>query len=182
MTPARLASIEAEMDSAGLREVYDALIQHGNSPNMAAMLAAQKAPGSWNTDADFCRKEHDRMRSMSSSHVDEITKIARSSGINTTGKTYNGQLGKYNDPAAWVSCKDDVKQTAIRKGLDIDGVVKVNGYKGPKKKTRLASDIVDRIEREKRSQDRKLDEKCRTSDNARKELRRSIVSKHGSKK
>jgi hypothetical protein len=149
----RIESIEAEMDSAGLRDVYDWLISEGNSPNMAAMLASQKPPGSWNTDADFNRREHQ-------------------------GKTYNGQLGKYNDPAAWVSGTGDVRASAMEKQLDIDGMVKVNAYRGKKKKTRLAKDIVDRLEQRARSSDAKLDEKCRNSDNARTDLRNKLISKH----
>lgn len=183
MTPERIASIEAEMDASGLRDVYDYLIDIGNSPNMAAMLATQRAPGTWNTDADFSRRENDRMRSQSESHVEEITKIARKAGINTAGKTYNGQLGKYNDPMAWVSSKDDVRNAAVSKGLEIDGMVKVNGYKpNTKKGPRLAGDIVDRLEKQARSQDRKLDESCLKSDNARMDLRKKIVNRHGRKK
>ena len=174
----RIESIEAEMDSAGLRDVYDWLISEGNSPNMAAMLASQKPPGSWNTDADFNRREHGRMSSMADDNLEAITKIARRSGINTQGKTYNGQLGKYNDPAAWVSGTGDVRVSAMEKQLDIDGMVKVNAYRGKKKKTRLAKDIVDRLEQRARSSDAKLDEKCRNSDNARTDLRNKLISKH----
>ena len=183
MTPERIASIEAEMDAAGLRQVYDYLIELGNSPNMAAMLASQKAPGTWTTDADFSKRENERMRSQSESHTEEINKIARDAGINTAGKTYNGQLGKYNDPLAWVSSKDDVKTAAVKKGMDIDGMVKVNAYRpNTKKGPRLAKDIVDRLEKIERKKDRKLDLSCSKSDNARKELRNKIVDRHGRKK
>tara|TARA_R110000851_G_scaffold64335_2_gene146629 strand:- start:642 stop:1199 length:558 start_codon:yes stop_codon:yes gene_type:complete len=178
MTPQRIASIEAEMDLVGLRDVYDWLIDEGNSPNMAAMLASQKPPGSWNTDADFNRRENSRMSSMRDDNLEAINKIAKRSGIATQGKTYNGQLGKYDDPAAWVSGTGDVRTAAIEKQLDIDGMVKVHGYRGRKKKTRLAKDIVDSLEYRARAKDAKLDEKCRKSDNARKALRGKLVEKH----
>lgn len=178
MTPQRMASIEAEMDSLGLREVYDWLLEEGNTPNMAAMLASQKPPGSWNTDADFNRRENGRMAAMEDENLQAINTIARRSGINTQGKTYNGQLGKYDDPAAWVAGTGDVRAAAIKKQFNIDGMVKVQGYKGRKKKTRLASDIVDSLERRARSKDAKLDEKCRSSDNARSDLRNELISKH----
>lgn len=182
MSPDRIAIIEAEMDSTGLRSIYDQLVKNGNSPNMAAMLASQQAPGVWNTEATFNKRENERMGSLDGDHVEEIVKIARRAGINTQGKTYNGQLGTYSDPGAWVSGKDDVKATAIRKEMTIDGMVKVDGYRGPKKKKRLADDIVDKLEGDARKRDRKLDEKCSKSDNARKDLRKKIIDKHGSKK
>ena len=83
---------------------------------------------------------------------------------------------------AWVSDTTDVKNAAVAKEMDIDGMVKVNAYRGPRKKVRLAKDIIDRIEMENRMKDPKLDEKCRKSDNARKDLRNKIVDKHGAKK
>lgn len=182
MSPDRIEIIEAEMDSTGLRPVYDQLVKNGNSPSMAAMLASQQAPGVWNTEATFTKRENERMGSMDEGHVDDIVKIARKAGINTQGKTYNGQLGTYSDPGAWVSGKDDVRATAIRKEMTIDGMVKVDGYRGPKKKKRLAKDIVDRLEVDARKRDRKLDEKCSKSDNARSDLRRKIIDKHAPKK
>ena len=182
MTPQRLASLEAEMDSSGIREIYDHLISEGNSPNMAAMLASQKPPGSWNTDSDFNRREHGRMASLEDDNLEAINKIAKRSGINTHGKTYNGQLGKYSDPAAWVSGTSDVRESAIARKLDLDGMVKVHGYRGRQKKTRLASDIVDGLEQMARAKDTKLDEKCRKSDNARKDLRDKLIHKHSKPK
>ena len=181
MTPENIARIEREMDDAGLREVYDHLIEDGNSPNMAAMLASQSAPASKNTDSDFCRRESSRMSSMNEHHLDEVVRIAKRAGINTHGKSYNGQLGKYDDPLAWVSTKDDVKQAAIRKNMDIKGMVNVKAYR-PKKKVRLADDIVDRLERNARRKDKSLDEKCKKSDNARRGLRGSLIEKHSKKR
>lgn len=147
MTPQRLESIQLEMDAAGVRDIYDAMVKEGQSPNMAAMLAMQKPPGSRNTDSDFSRKETKRMKSMDESQLDAVVKIAKRAGINTHGKTYNGQLGKYNDPGAWVSGTGDVRQTAIRKGMSIKGAVNVDAYAGPKKKVRMAPDILDGLEK-----------------------------------
>jgi hypothetical protein len=182
MNPERIASIEREMDESGLRRIYDQLIAEGQSPNMAAMLASMKPPGTWNTGKEFSKRENERMRSIDDMQREEIVSIAKKAGINTQGKTYNGQLGKYNDPLAWVSDTTDVKNAAVKKEMNIDGMVKVNAYRGPRKKIRLADDIVDRLESQNRRRDPKLDEKCRKSDNARKELRQSLVNKHSRKK
>jgi ribosomal protein S13 len=182
LPPHRIASIEAEMDAEGIRDIYDHLIKEGESPNMAAMLASMKAPGSWNTGKDFSKRENERMKSLDDQQREDITELAKKSGISTHGKTYNGQLGGYTDPMAWVSDTTDVKNAAVAKEMEIDGMVKVNAYRGPRKKVRLAKDIVDRIEMQNRMKDPKLDEKCRKSDNARTELRNKIVDKHGAKK
>lgn len=178
MTPQRLESIELEMDSAGVREIYDAMVSEGTSPSMAAMLAMQQPPGSRNTDSDFARKENGRMKAMDESQLDSVVKIAKRAGISTQGKTYNGQLGKYDDPGAWVSGTGDVRATAIKKGLTVKGSVNVDAYTGPKKKVRIAPDILDGLERRARSKDAKLEAKCRKSDNARMELRERLTDKH----
>jgi len=178
----RIESIEREMDASGLREVYDYLLSIGNSPNMAAMLATQRAPTTWNTDTDFQRRERSRMLSMDDSHREAIAKIAKEAGINTAGKTYNGQLGKYTDPDAWVSDTHDIKHVAIKKGMDIDGMVKVKAYTGPRKKPKIAGDILNDLESKARSKDPSLDEKCRSSENARTQLREKLIEKHSYKR
>jgi hypothetical protein len=178
LSPDRIASIEEEMDAEGVRGIYDEMVRQGAHPNMAAMLAIQKAPGTWNTDSDFQRKERDRMGSIEEMEMIKIQSLAKRAWIVTTGKTYNGQLGKYNDPLAWVSDTGDVKKAATEKGMEIDGVVKVNAYRGPKPKTRIATDILDRLEKQARSGDKDLDSKCRTSKSARAELRRKLTEKH----
>jgi len=166
------------MDSLGVREIYDQMVSEGQHPNMAAMLAARKSPGTWNTDNDFCRREQDRMKNMGDEHLETINKMARAAGINTTGKTYNGGLGRYTDPDAWVSSTSDVRRVAIKKEMNIGGMVNVNGYRGPKKKTRIAKDILDKMELNARKRDPSLDQKCKKSKKARMELRESITEKH----
>lgn len=181
MNKDKVASIESEMSSLGVRHIYDKLIKDGQSPNMAAMLAAMQPPGVWNTDSNFNRRENDRMKALDDNQMDDIVSIAKRAGITTHGKSYNGQLGKYDDPLAWVSSTNDVKKSAMKKGLDVDGMVKVKGYRGPRKKTRLASDIVDRLEGNARRKDRKLDESCKKSDNVRTQLREKLTIKHSQK-
>jgi hypothetical protein len=174
----RIESIEAEMDAAGVRDIYDDMVANGNHPNMAAMLAVQRAPGTWNTEREFSRVEMDRMKNLPEMEMTKIQSIAKRAGIVTTGKTYNGQLGKYSDPRAWVADTHDVKKSAIDAGLEIDGMVKVNAYKGPKPKTRIAPDILNRLERQARASDKLLDEKCKKNYNARQALRESLTNKH----
>ena len=145
MNEDRTKRIESDMDALGVRDIYDELIRDGQSPNMSAMLAAMRPPGVWNTDSNFNRRENDRMKALNDDQLDDIVRIAKRAGISTHGKSYNGQLGKYNDPAAWVANTNDVKNSAIAKGMDIDGMVKVKAYRGQKKKPRLG-DLIQMFE------------------------------------
>ena len=175
--------IEREMDRLGVRQIYDHLVKNGNSPRMAEMLAAQQTPHLWNTDSCFNKKERSRMNEMDDMEQFKINDLARKAGINTTGKTYNGQLGTYTDPAAWVSGTHDVVEAAKKKGLDIDGMVRAKHYKPEKKKNvKMAKDLVDGYETIARRKDPKLDQQCKNSKAARTALRKSIVEKHSSKK
>lgn len=180
MTPQQIKSLEAEMDRLGCREFYDAIVANGTSPRMAGILASGQSPSTRGTDSDFCRKEVSRMNSMSEMELFKINDLARKAGINTAGKTYNGSLGRYTDPMAWVSSTSDVKNAAIAKEMDIDGVVKVNGYRGPKKRDKIAKDILDRLEKNARAKDPQLDKKCRENSKTRRELREKLTSKHSS--
>ena len=172
-----------EMDEIGALDFYLELLEAGQSPNMAAMLAAQSPPGLKGTDTQFSRKENERMRDIDDVNMQNMLRIAKRAGINTHGKTYNGQLGKYDDPRAWVSDLSDVKETAMHKQMDIDGDIKVNGYRGPKKKKpRIAGDILDGLEARERKNDKALDNKCKKDKNSRRELRQKLVEKHSKKK
>lgn len=174
--------IEQDMMRRGLYDVYAQYVAEGSSPRAAAMYAAQAAPGVRNTGDDFMRRENFRMKTMDEQQRDEIVAIAKKAGINTQGKTYNGQLGKYNDPMAWVADQSDVKEAAKAKGLTIEGMVNYTAPQKPPKKPRLAKDIVDRIEKRKRLQDQSLNERCTKNNNARRELREQIREKHGPRK
>lgn len=167
-----------EMSEQGVLEQYLEMCEAGQSPNMAAMLASQKAPGLKGTDTQFLRDENYNMRRIDEDQMNRIQQIAKRAGINTQGKVYNGQLGKYTDPYAWVSDLSDVKRTAEHKEMDIEGAVKVNAYRGPKKKTRIAPDILNRLERQARKSNKSLDTKCRNVAGARQELRQRLTDKH----
>lgn len=170
------------MDRLGVRQIYDRMVERGQHPNMAAMLAAQQPPASKNTDSDFQRRECSRMRSMDEEQREHIAQIARRAGINTAGKTYNGQLGKYSDPLAWVSDTNDVKQAAVQKNLRVEGMVNVDAYRDRKpKKKRIAKDILDSLERRARLRDSSLNERCKKSATARKDLREALTEKHTKK-
>ena len=180
----RLASLEAEMDSHGIgtRMAYDEMIQDGVSPLMAAMLACQKFANIGTTDKTFNKREHDRMKTMDDNQLDVVNKIARKAGINTTGKTYNGALGKYGDPAAWVSGTHDVRQAANQKGLSLRGMVNVNNESlPPKQQPKIAPDILNRLEQQAINNNPSLKEKVAKKPTYRKEIRERIIDRHATR-
>lgn len=184
LPPSRIESIESEMDAIGARDWYDALVAAGTSPTLAAMFVTRKCAAIGTTDTTFNKRERNRMLQMDDGQREVITAIARKNGINTTGKTYNGQLGKYSDPHAWVSDTHDVLAAAKAKGYSLggNGMVKVENEAPPIKRQRIAPDILDRLETERRSKDKSLDAKCLKSPKARHELREKLTEKHAPKK
>ncbi len=174
------------MDDLGTahRAVYDEMILDGETPNMAEMLLTQTFAGVSGTNAGFNRVESERMRGMDDQQREDIVKIARKAGINTTGKSYNGQLGKYGDAGAWISDTSDVRNVCEKKGLSVRGMVNVENTSPMEraKANHIAPDILNRLERAERKKNPLLDKKCATSPTSRKELRAKITSKHAYKK
>lgn len=171
-----------EMTELGVLERYLEMCEAGQSPSMSAMLAAQQAPGLKGTDSQYARDERFNMSRIEDDQMERIQQIAKRAGISTQGKMYASQLGKYDDPRAWVSDLSDVKASAIAKGMNIGGAVNVNAYQGPRPKTRIAPDILNRLEKQARKHDKSLDQKCKTSKVARTELRQRLTDKHSKPK
>lgn len=182
----RESQIDYEMKQIGgeVFKHYKKLRKRGESASMAAMIATRKTPQLKNTDTQFCRLERERMQSMPDKQRDDIVAIARRAGINTTGKTYNGQLGTYSDPAAWVSDTHDVRQVAIKKGLDVQGMVNVKAAVplNPDKKPAIAPDICNRMINERASRDKSFAKKIASSKKSRQAAVDEIVAKHAPKR
>lgn len=178
----QLDSIEREAKEAGVLSIYRGLLRKGQTPRMALMFAMQAFPAVNGTDAKFNRLERERMSEMGDKSVDDIVQIARKSGINTTGKTYNGQLGTYTDPHAWVSGTSDVRATAKAKGLSLRGQVNVENEPKRRKPKKLSNRLIREAEGRYVSEDPALAERVRKSPKARRELREQIVEKHSGKK
>lgn len=176
----RLFLIGQDMRRSGCYEKYAELVNNGESPQMASCIASRTFAATRGTDTEFVRRELDRMNSMEETTRNQIVQIAQSAGIKTHGKSYNGQLGRYNDPAAWVSDTSDVRRVAKAKGLQVRGMVNVDAPDvdpAPRQKM-IAPDIKQRIMNQYRTADPKLDEKCRKSVKAVKELEHRVIEKH----
>ncbi len=149
----------------------------------AAMNACRRAPGAANSDRNFNEKARRRMNGMSQTNLSKIVRIAQQAGIRTQGKFYVGGLGRYNDPAAWVSTSDDVLDVAKRRNLTVQGAVKHQGHEvPPPKPKRLADDLVNRYVKKRLASEPATREKVKKNPKYLREVREQVIDKHGAKK
>lgn len=177
------ALIEAEELTPDVREIFDAIVADGNTPQFAMMCIHQQSPKMDCSDRAFNESRRRHMSGMKEKHRDEIVAIAKRAGIDTDGKYYVGGLGRYNDPAAWVSTHDDVKQVCQKKNLNSTGLVKHKAAEAPPpKRVKLAEDLVQQQSRRMLASDPALAEKVRKGKVKKQEIRERVIAKHGSKR
>lgn len=138
-----LHEMEVAELSPSQRQHYDKCLASGSTPKMALMLASKQAALMGGSDRAF--NEGARRKMSNLPHMNQtMLSIARKAGINTSGKYHVAGLGKYNNPLAWVSTVDDVRESLKLQGLSSQGLVK---YQAPEKPPLpdipLAPDIVD---------------------------------------
>lgn len=168
--------------SPSQQEIYATSIAQGSSPGFALMCAVRQPPGSRNTDRAFCQGARHQMEAMRPDIRDAIVKKAKAAGIQTDGKFYKGQLGRYTNPAAWVSCADDVIASCKAQNKGVEGVINVpvsRKVERPPPAVPLAPDIVRDIANNRLASDASLAEKIRRKPSALRELHEEIVDKHG---
>jgi hypothetical protein len=153
----------------------------GCTPVLAHMLAMQQAPMMGQSDRSFNEKARYRMANMDSVNRDKILGIAQRAGIRTEGKYYVGALGRYNDPAAWVSTTDDILDSAKKKPeLTLHGAVKRKGVEGkPIPKKDMADDIAARYMTDIIKSEPKTQEALKKGVLKPQELRERVVAEHG---
>jgi hypothetical protein len=178
-----LERIEDECRAAGVYAEYAAMVARGEYPRAAAMFALQSPAGSRNTDRAFCEGARRQMDGMLPLNQKKVLAAARAAGISVDGKFYKGSLGRPNDPAAWVTCADDVLAVCKARNLDCQGVIthKAHFEDRPAKKTPLAPDIVKTFERDYMAKNPALAAEAKKNPKVRKELRERIVATHGAK-
>jgi hypothetical protein len=183
LTAQQIASIEAEARQLGAIKEYRAMIKRGESPRMAIMLLSRSCPGLKGTDTGFQKLERERVNhDYTDADMAKIHQLAKAAGISTAGKTYNGALGRYGDPRAWVSDTSDVRAAAKEKGLSLRGQVNVENEPKPAKQKKLNERLLRETERQYLKADPALAERCRKKESVRRELRHTIVEKHGIKR
>ncbi len=186
----RLAQLRTDADRCGpdARALFERLLSEGKTPEAAAMYACQQAPGTRFTDRAFCQGQHRKMENMGPLVSKMLHDRAKKAGIDSRGKYYLGGLAQRGkgptDPAAWVTCADDVLTVAKAKNLNIEGVLNrpaIVKEQAPNQPG-LAPDIVNNLARQALAKDPALRERVRRSKHAGQELRESIVDKHTRKK
>lgn len=193
----KLALEDAELLPKKLRKEFDAMVAGGAKPQFALMCVQNSPPkgkgnltpkfhnvgGSVN-DQSFVRSAFQRMRQMNPMNQKKILDIARKAGINTNGKAYCGQLGRYDNPLAWCSTGEDVLESCKRQNLSCDGAVtyKAAVDETPTQGKELADDIVAREANKLVSRDPKLAEQVRKGKVHKQEVRERVIAKHGRKR
>ena len=173
-----------ECRAKGVLKQYEALLAAGNPPGFAAMLALKSPPGTRNTDRAFCQGQVNKMERMPKKNRDAIIAAANRAGIRTDGKYYMSGLGKYDNPAAWVSSAQDVIESCKAQNKLVEGVVNftpktLRPSDKPKPEPALAPHLVREMEQKYFKDDPGLKEKCLKNKKARQSLREHIVAKHG---
>jgi len=161
---------------------YESLINKGNNPGFAAMLAQQRPCGTKGTDRAFLEGSHHYMDRMWPENRTKLLKIAKRAGISTAGKVYKGGIGHANDPMAWVSTRGDVLAACKAKGLSCTGSVNYQAPKQQPKTKALADDIRDTYVGRILATEPRTREKVKKNPKAIHEVRERVVEKHGRKK
>jgi hypothetical protein len=193
----RLAFEEAESLPKALRREFDAMVSDGAKPQFALACVLQEAPGGKgnNTpkfhnvggrinDQAFVRSAFRRMNTMHPGNREKILAAAHRAGINTNGKAYCGQLGRYDNPMAWCSTAEDVLESCKRQNLSSSGAVEYNANVEPKpfEGVPLAPDIVRREARKMVARDPKLAEQVAKGKVKKQEVAERVIAKHGKKR
>lgn len=133
-------------------ERYRQLIEAGESPKMADLLAARRAPLSV-TDREFLAGRLWKDQFENQPWVGRYyRKIAEAHGVSTVGKVYISQMADFpGDPRAWVDSRGDIQRWCEERGYGCTGIVNVPSpvYKDDdlakeEQPYRVADDIVDR--------------------------------------
>ncbi|MBR50186.1 MAG: hypothetical protein CMA83_01215 [Euryarchaeota archaeon] len=168
----------AESERLGVLDFFEDLIDKGNNPGFAAMLAQRQPPGSKGTERAFLEGMHGWADNVSKECATELHRQAKNAGIATQGKKYIGGLGRPTDPGAWVSTMDDVTETAKRKGLTVTGAINYQAPAQKPKRVRMAEDLVQHQMAVECHKDPGLAEKVKKSPKKMRDLREKVINKH----
>jgi hypothetical protein len=154
---------------------YRKLVEAGNSPRFAEMLALQAPPGVKGLDRAFMqgRMNNQQLDALPPVQAKWLAKEARAAGISIEGKFYCGGLAdkrRWRDPEAWVSGVDDIKKVAQKRRLHVQGAVDYSPESAPPpKRTVMAEDLV---------RDRVKEYKKKFPGKKAGELREMVIEKH----
>lgn len=128
--------------NAEQQQRYDSMIESGESPRLAEMLALRVFPGVHGTDSSFMSGTH----ALDGPYEQYRHASAAAAGVDTNGKRYISGLARFpNDPTAWVSSRADVLRICSDRGWNCHGMVEHEAPKDfePEPDIPIASDIVE---------------------------------------
>lgn len=166
-------------------ELYLHILQNGETVKWATMCALQQPPGTKNTDRAFCEGQRLKMDNMHPKTRQRLVATAKAAGIQTDGKFYMGGLGGHTNPAAWVSCAEDVITSCKVQNKGVEGVL---NFKPPRVIEKeppnipLAEHLVQEFAAKEMQADPALAEKVKKNPKARGALREKVIAKYGRKK
>lgn len=162
--------------------IYFNAVASGTLPQLAIGLATRMVASMMGSDRCLNQTQRRKMNNMLPMNRDRIVAIAEKAGIRTNGKYYVGGLGRYNDPAAWVSTYDDALATCKRKNLTAEGIVYHQGTPVEPVRKPIAEDIVQDYVKKELKADPKLREKVKKNPKKLREVREKVIAKHARKK
>ncbi len=132
-----------------------------------------------NSDGAFHEHARRRMQNWPKWRKDAYFKMAKEAGISTHGKYHVSGIGPPEDPEAWVSGPEDIRDVAKRRNLTVTGHVNHEGQPMPAKVTPLADDLVDEMVQQEMKADPSVAERCRRSSGELSRLRGLVREKYG---
>lgn len=176
---------EAKQLPPELKLIYDEIVRRGNTPQMAMMFLAQRAPVMGQSDRQFTQSYNRHMRSMLSMNQEKIVEIAQKAGVNTHGKFYVGGLGRYTDQRAWCSTVEDVR-TALKADpyltAEGPGIKHTGRVAPPPPPCPMAPDIVKRETDREIAANPRLREKLKKGKLKRKDVEQKVIHKYGNRR
>jgi uncharacterized protein with GYD domain len=181
----RIDILEAEIANAPIhvQDAYFCALIEGTDAILAHMLAMRQGPQMKGSDRAFGEGQRLKMGAMHERNRDKIQAIAEKAGIRTQGKYYVGGLGRYNDPAAWVSTADDVKSVLKAKNLTATGVVEHQGVAmPPPPPKRLSERLTREFVAKTLKAEPKTAEAVRKNPKKMRDLRERVIATHGARR
>lgn len=156
---------EIQRSSLEVREHYIRMMNDGQTERWAVMCALQQAPGTKGTDRAFMQGRMDGswLDEIPARQAKKMVREAKSAGIPIGGKYYLGGLADkrgHLDPHAWVSGVDDIRRVAVKRNLNVSGIVNIEGHEVERKPVALNPKIVTKLSRQLMAENPKLTKKA----------------------
>ena len=140
---------------------YLKVLALGYGERWAEMVALSQPPGTKGTDRAFMegRLDGNWMDGLPDRQAKWMSREAKAAGINISGKYYLSGLADkrgHLDPEAWVDSVADIKRVAVKRNLNVSGIVNVEGTQVEPKPVDLNPRIAKRLAKQEIAKNPKL--------------------------